>query len=161
HLKELQVLMGTAFPAATAELWQTRADKLYDAKQWTDSLTAYRTLTTLATGAAADHAQVRVAACQYQLGQTLPALTALQELDLSSSDAAAERLYLMASAYRRLDRIDSMEQQLQQLGKQYADSEWNEEALTMAGNYFFQQKDYEKAEDYYRASYEQFPQGDD
>jgi peptidoglycan lytic transglycosylase len=160
HLKQLQGAMGAAFPAATAELWHTRADKLYDASRWADSLTAYRTMASLTTGAMLDHAQVGAAACQYQMGSTGPALTALEKLQLSDPDSRAERLYLMASAYRRLDRADRMEQQLQQLGKEYADSQWNEQALMMAGNYFFQQKDYEKAGDYYQMSYKQFPHGD-
>ena len=153
--------MGAAFPAATAAVWQTRADKLYDAGRWGDAQTAYRTLASLAAGAALDHAQVRAAACLFQRGSTWPALTALQKLQVADADAAAERLYLMAAAYRRLGREESLEQQVQQLGERYPASEWNERALMMAGNYFLLQKEYDRAGDYYRMSYQQFPQSDD
>jgi len=164
-LKQLQRKMGSAYPAATAEMWRTRADKLYDAARWRDAQTAYRTLTTLAATLAQrsllDHARVRAGACQYQLGATWPALNSFQKLEITDPDAAAERLYTMAAAYRRLGRQDAMEQQIAQLGRQFPDSEWHEKALVLAGNHYLLQKEYERAGEYYRKSYEEFPQGAD
>ncbi|MBI4480004.1 MAG: transglycosylase SLT domain-containing protein [Acidobacteria bacterium] len=160
-LKQVQLKMGKSYPAATAEMWQTRADKLYDAGRWSNAQTAYRTLATLASGSLLEHARVRVSACQYQLGATWPALNSLQKLQLADSEAAAERLYTIAAAYRRLGRQDSMEQQIAELAKRYPDSEWHEKALVLAGNYYLLQKEYGRAGDFYRKSYEEFPQSDD
>ncbi|MBI3934203.1 MAG: transglycosylase SLT domain-containing protein [Acidobacteria bacterium] len=158
-LNQIRVKMGRSYPSATAEMWQTRADTLYAAGRWKDAETAYRTLSTLAEGSLLDRAQVRVSACQYQRGATWPALNGLQKLEVSDPDAAAERLYTMAAAYRRLGRQESMEQQIAQLAKQHPDSEWHEKVLVLAGNYYLLQKEYQRAGDYYRKSYEEFPQG--
>lgn len=152
--------LGDAYPAATLAIRQERADKLYQASQWRDALKEYQALASLATGTAREHAKVRAAACQYQTGSTWPSLTALQKLAPSDTDADAERLYTMAAGYRRLDRQEPMEQQLELLSQKYPQSEWYQKALVLAGNYYLIQKDTDKASGYYQQSYERFPTAD-
>ncbi|MBI2819564.1 MAG: transglycosylase SLT domain-containing protein [Acidobacteria bacterium] len=158
-LNQLRAKMGRDYPPSTAGMWALRADKFYDAGRWSDALSAYRSLANLAEGSLLDHARVREGACQLQLRATWPALNSLQKLKVSDPDAAAERLYTMAAAYRRLGRQDSMEQQVAFLAEQYPKSEWREKALILGGNYYLLEKEYDRASDYYRKSYEEFPQG--
>lgn len=159
-LNRLRRKMGRTYPASTAEMWVLRADKLYDSGQWRDALSAYRTLTTLAKGDLRDHARVRVSASQFHLRATWPALNSLSKLKVSEPEAAAERLYIMAAAYRRLGRRDRMEQRIKVLAEHYPKSQWYEKALLLAGNYYLLEKQYDRAVDYYRKSYENFPQGE-
>jgi soluble lytic murein transglycosylase len=158
-LDQLRTKMGKAYPASTAAMWIIRADKLYEAGRWSDALSAYRTLASLAEGRSLDHASVRVAACQLSLGATWPSLNSLTKLNVSEPEAAAERLYVMAAAYRRLGRRESMEQQIAVLAERYPKSPWREQALILAGNYYLLEKDYARASAYYRKSFEEFPQG--
>jgi soluble lytic murein transglycosylase len=159
-LNQLRAKMGGKYPASTAEMWALRADKLFEAGRWSDALSGYRTLAGLAEGGLLAHARVRVGACQFHLGSTWPALNALAELKVSEPEADAERLYVLAAAYRRLGRPQSMERQIEVLGERYPKSEWREKTLILAGNYYLLEKEYDRAGAYYRKSYEEFPHGE-
>ena len=159
-LDQLRARMGGGYPASTAEMWSIRADQLYDSGRWSDALSAYRTLAGLAGGSLLEHARVRASACQFHLGATWPALNALAALKVTEPDAAAERLYTMAAAYRRLGRRESMEQQIELLAERYPKSAWREKSLILGGNYYLLEEEYERAGGYYRKSFEEFPHGE-
>jgi soluble lytic murein transglycosylase len=160
RINALRRPMGKAFPEASVSMRQARADALYRARRWRDAQEAYEALAAISTGATAAAARVRIGACHFERGSTWPALTTLQKVQGADAQADAERLYLMAAAYRRLDRRESMEQQIDLLGKRYPDSEWHHKALVLAGNYHLLAKNNEAARYYYAKSYELFRDSD-
>ena len=161
RLQDLRLKMGTDYPTPTAAQWRQRADALFNRNRWKDAETAYRSLASSTDDAALrQRANVRVAVSQYQAGATWPALNALQALSLGDAEADAERLYIQSLGYRKLQRLDQMHDYLAQLGKKYPRSPWYEKALISAGNNYLLEKDYNRAGDYYRLAFQNFPGGD-
>jgi soluble lytic murein transglycosylase len=159
RLNALRRKLGRTFPAATVEMRAERAARLYEGGRWREAREEYQLLASSATGALRDLARVRMGVCQYQAGTTWPALTTLQKAQVSDPNADAERLYTMAAAYRRLGRRESMEQQIAALATKYPASEWHERALVLAGNFYLLEKQYDRASEAYRETYERFPKG--
>ncbi|MSO20190.1 MAG: tetratricopeptide repeat protein [Acidobacteria bacterium] len=169
RMQSLRLKLGKQYPVAEASLWLMRADALFAKSRWKDAESAYRNVSTTtsntpAAAALRQRAHVRVAVCQYQAGATWPALNALQAMDFShagaDAEADAERHYILSLGYRKLLRIDQMTQQLELLGKRYPQSPWYEKALISAGNNYLLAKDYNRAGDYYRLAFQNFPGGD-
>ncbi len=165
RMQSLRLKLGKQYPVVEASLWLMRADALFAKSRWKDAESAYRNVSTSspntpAAAAQRERAHVRVAVCQYQAGSTWPALNALQAMDISDAEADAERHCIMSIGYRKLLRIDQMTQQLELLGKRYPQSPWYEKALISAGNNYLLAKDYNRAGDYYRLAFQNFPGGD-
>jgi soluble lytic murein transglycosylase len=161
RLIDLRLKMTSAYPLPTAQQWKLRADALFNRSRWKDAETAYHNLATATDDAGLrQRANVRVYASQYQAGSTLPALNALQAMTLNDAEADAERLYVQSVGYRKLQRLEQMQQHLDQLGKRYPTSPWYEKALISAGNNYLLEKDYRRAGDYYRLAFKNFPGGE-
>jgi soluble lytic murein transglycosylase len=161
RLQDLRLKLADAYPAPGAELWQQRAEALFNRSRWKDAESAYRSLAAAtADNALRQRASVRVAVCQYQAGSTWPALNALAAMQPGDAEADAERLYILSIGYRKLQRIEQMNSHLEQLGKKFPKSQWYEKALISAGNNYLLEKDYTRAGDYYRLAFQNFPGGD-
>jgi len=161
RLLDLRLKMTSDYPSPSAQQWKLRADALFNRSRWKDAEAAYRSLATSTNDAAVrQRANVRISVSQYQAGSTLPALNALQAMTPSDAEADAERLYIQSVGYRKLQRLDQMQQYLDQLGKDYPSSPWYEKALISAGNNYLLEKDYTRAGDYYRLAFKNFPGGD-
>ncbi|MBI4463255.1 MAG: transglycosylase SLT domain-containing protein, partial [Acidobacteria bacterium] len=159
-LQPLKARMGTKFPSPTREQRQTRADQLYRAGKWVPAQKEYQALTAQTTGEDRERWRVRVGVCQYQARANWPALETLKDLKASDPELDAERIYTVAAIYRRLDRRDSMEQQIRSLGEKYPKSPWHEKAFLLAANYYLMAKELDQTEQYYRKLYGQFPNGE-
>ena len=128
-------------------------------RRWRDARNSYRELANVADGALLEQSRVRVATCQYYLGATWPALTILEKLKVQDRESSAERLYIMAAGYRRVKRPDLMRNHVELLASRYPQSPWYEQALINAGNYYLLEKDYDQAGEFYRQSFDMFPEG--
>jgi soluble lytic murein transglycosylase len=161
RLQDLRLKMRGDYPEPGAEQWQRRADALFDRSRWQDSESAYRSMASATEDPVLrQRANVRVASCQYQAGSTWPALNALSKMELSDPEADAERLYIQSIGYRRVKSIDRMHDYLDELGKKYPQSPWYEKALISAGNNYLLEEDYDRAGDFYRLAFQNFPGGD-
>ncbi len=158
QLAPLRRGLAKSYPDPSVEMVRFRAENLYGRRRWRDARNAYRELANLAEGALLAESRVRVAACQYHLGATWPALTALEKLKIQDGESGAERLYIMAAGYRRVKRPDLMRTHIALLASRYPQSPWYEQALINAGNYYLLEKDYDQAGEFYRQSFEMFPE---
>lgn len=157
------------FPKPTLDMLQARAEGLLDAGTRTSGAerdrllraasVAYGILGDVATGAAKDRAQVKAGRVFYHLGQSSRAKSALVPLKPRDPEAAAERLYYLGEANRRLKQRADFMAQLKILGSRYPKSPWHEEALFSAANYTLLADGPAKAAVLYRRLAELFPQG--
>ena len=151
--------LGAQFPGPSPVLREGRADSLFEARQWVSARREYAILAA-SNGAKKDRWAVRAGVCQYQSGATWPSLQTLLKMKVSDPEADAERLYTVAAAYRRLGRSASLEEHVQALVEKYPKSNWYQEALFLAGNYYRTANDTPRSMEYYRKVSETFPQGE-
>lgn len=157
-LRELRKEMGDAYPSPTDQMRVQRADRLFDAKQWRPALTEYQSL--IASSQFRDHARVRAGACEFNSGQTQAAFATLSRAELSDAEADAERMATLAIVYRRMDRYDDMDAEVEQLGEKYPQSVWYGKSLVMIGNYYLVADDRAKSAKGFTEAFQKFPKED-
>ena len=155
-IRELRASLGEKFPAVPLETRVGRAKALYDARRWNDARADYTALVDELQGAAQQDARLRVAICRANTGAG-PA--PLSSLTLTDAEFDAERLYTLSQVYRRGNNEAAMLAAIEQAVKQYPKSRWTEEALFAGGNYFRVNLERARAAEYYRRSFEGFPNG--
>jgi soluble lytic murein transglycosylase len=142
----LRTKLGADFPVTALDIRIARAEALYSAHEWYETRDDYTQLLGSLAGADRDHAEVRIAQSGVGLGASLTALT---NLSVSDPDADAERLYWIASSYRTQQREAEMLAAVEGAAARAPASRWTEQALFMAGNYFWVQLDRDRAASYY------------
>jgi soluble lytic murein transglycosylase len=161
RLSEAERRLGAAFAGPSIALREARADGLFEARQWESARREYAPLA--AMEAKRERWVVRLGASQYQAGATWPSLETLGRLEVSDPELDAERLYTLAAAYRRIGRNESMDEQVRVLGTRHPQSNWYQEALFLAGNYYRASKNPKetpRSMEFYRKVSEAFPQGE-
>jgi soluble lytic murein transglycosylase len=159
-----------AFAKPTREMLQARAQGLFDGGLRAPSSAertrllqaarvAYTILAEVTAGAVKDRAEVKAGRVFYHLGQSSQAKAALTPLRPRDPEAAAERLYYLGEANRRLKLPAAFLAQVKALGAHYPKSPWHEEALFSAGNYTLLSAGPAKAAVYYGKVASLFPQG--
>ena len=161
HLRDLKLELGAAYPEPSEEMHKARAESLFAAAQWKEAESEYRMLAKDSSRAARDHARVRIAVCMSRVGDVRGALATLKSTEVSDPDSEAERLYMLASLYRRMDEAPSMEEQIRLLGQFNPDSAWYEKALFLAGTYYWPSLDPERAVQFHTMVFERFPESED
>jgi len=158
------------FEKPTVELLQARADALLDAgtrngdraqrtRHLQAALVAYRELIEASQGATQQQAQVKLGRVYHTLTQSTLVRTTLLPLKLTDPEAAAERLYLLGEAHRRLKRRADFLANVSELGKRHPTSSWYEEALFSAANATLLSDGAIPAASLYGKLAELFPQG--
>ena len=156
-LLTLKDTMGAAYPAPTPAQLLHRADRLMEAREYTQARQAYQTVAAEARGLERDQALVRLGAADYLAGKTALAWPYLRGLQVADSEAAAERLYYVAECARRRNDDGEMMSAVRQLAAHYKQSPWRLKALTSAANCYVLLN---RPEDYVpllRAVYQDFP----
>ncbi|MBI1956097.1 MAG: outer membrane protein assembly factor BamD, partial [Acidobacteria bacterium] len=161
RLQTLRIKLGKDYPVASLEMRQSRAERLSGAGQWRGAQREYQALAAIHRGVERERWLLRLGVAQYRGGATWPALATLLKLVVSDPELDAERLYTLASLYRRLGREQTLQEQLRLLEQKYPQSPWYEKALFLAANYYMTSDDLEQANRYYRMVYQRFPQGED
>ena len=158
ELQRLREKMGASYRQPVPSALLARASKLMDAR---DFALARRELTDLAnatSGAERDLALVRIGVADQRARKDAAALSYLEGLQVSTPEADAERLYYVLAAARRLNRLDVMDQAVNQLAAKYPKSEWRLQALVAAGNEYFLLNQPQNFEPLFQACHEQFQQ---
>jgi soluble lytic murein transglycosylase len=161
RLSEAERRLGTAFTRPSIALREARADRLFEARQWGSARREYAPLA--AMQAKKEAWVVRLGVSQFQARATWPSLETLGRLEVSDPELDAERLYTLAAAYRRIGRSQSMQEQVRALGEKHPKSNWYQEALFLAGNYYRAARDPKETPrslEFYRKLFEAFPQGE-
>jgi soluble lytic murein transglycosylase len=158
RLDQLERGLGTTFPAVPLEQRAARADALYDARRWREAREEYESMLPLARDAqqasVAGRASLHIARARVELGGPIGILT---DFETKDAELDAERLYLLAQAYRSRKAEDEALATVDQLAKLYPQSHWTAEGLFTAGNILWVRLDRKHAAEYYRRVVEQFP----
>jgi soluble lytic murein transglycosylase len=135
-LLRLERDLGERYPQPTPQLRLDRAGKLFDSRQAARAKDEYEDMASRLSGLPRDQARVRMGAADYQVRKTEAAIAHLRDLQVSSPEAEAERLYWLVQSYRRLDRDDEMLEAVDQLARKAPNSLWRQKALIQAANNF-------------------------
>ena len=160
RLNTANARLGSRVPSPTWQFREARADRLFEARQWQDARREYAALTRSASNQPRqrrDRWTVRLGVSQYNSRATWPSLETLLQLEVSDPELDAQRLYTLAAAYRRVGRRSSLEEYVQTLAEKYPQSNWHEEALFLAGNYYRVVDETDRSMEYYRKVFELFP----
>ena len=153
----LKDAMGDAYPQPLAAQLLRHADRLVEAREFSRARAEFQSLAGQLTDVPRDQARVRLGAAEYLAGNSTAASSYLRNLELTESEADAERLYYLVECARRQNDDEQMMASLQHLAMQYPKSPWRLKALVSAGNRYLVVN---RPDDYvplYQAAYENFP----
>jgi soluble lytic murein transglycosylase len=156
-LAALKDSMGASYPPPPALQMLRRADRLTEITAYPLARTEYQALIGQLAGLERDQARVRVGAIDYLSGNTAAAYPYLRSLELTASEADAERLYFLTECARRLTDDDEMLSAIKRLAEEYPKSPWRLKALVTAASRFLLVN---RPDDYlplYRAAWQDFP----
>ena len=156
-LERLRAALGQEFQTATARQQLDRAAAWLRAKQYARARQEYTTLASELTGADRDEAQAGVGAALYLDGDHAGSARYLTPLHLEAAEPAAERLYYLTEADRRLNDDAAMLDAVHQLGERYPQSPWRLKALITAGNRYLLTQDRAQYVPLYQAAASAFP----
>ena len=148
--------MGGSFPDTPTDLLLARGDRLMTAHDYTRARVEFEAMLPKLSGAERDRARVRMGAADYFRGSA-GACAYLQGLEVSESEADAERLYYVAECARRKGDDAGMLSAVKHLDQSHAQSPWRLKALISAANRFLVANRVEDHEPLYAAAWRSFP----
>jgi soluble lytic murein transglycosylase len=154
RIPQLSRELGAPFPATPVSEQVARAEALYGAHRWRETLQEFEAVLPQTSVADHAHALLRIAQCRSAEGGGASALAAVNFTD---ADAEAERLYSLSQAYRNEKREPEMMGAINQLLTRFPQNTWAGEALFSTGNYYWVALDRAKAADFYRRGVDGFP----
>jgi len=155
-LAMLKETMGAGYPQPLPRQMLRRADRYLDAHEYREARGEYQMLASQLTGVERDLARVRGGEADYLGGNAATACTYLRGLDLSVSEADAERLYYQTECARKLGDDEGMLAAVKRL-EAYRQSPWRMKALVSAGNRFLLDNRPDDFIPLYKTVYEEFP----
>jgi soluble lytic murein transglycosylase len=155
-LPALEQELGAACPQPLPQQRLRRAELLFQGRQYTRARAEYEGLARILLAGQREHALVRAGAARLLEGKSSAAALYLRNLELSDDDAAAERLYYLAEAGRRLGDDSAMLSAVKRL-EEFRDSPWRLKALLTAANRFLLVNKVEKFLPLYQAIADDFP----
>ncbi len=153
--KDAEAALGSV--SATPQALLSRASKLLDARDFVRARQEFAAIAAGPPSPERDLAAVRLGAADYRARKNAEALAYLATLQVPTPEADAERLYWLVAAASRLDRLDTIEESLASLARQYGQSSWRREALIVAGGEYFALNQPENYERVYWSCYQDFP----
>jgi soluble lytic murein transglycosylase len=156
-MSNLRDRLGASYPAVSFETALDRAARFMDARNYTRARAEYQGLVVLLNGAEQDLARVRVGVSDYLRGQHTTGCQYLRTLQVSESEADAERLYYLAECAGRANNETERLETIRHLQAQHEKSPWRFKALTsLAARYLLTNRidDYEPL---YAAAARSFP----
>ncbi len=148
--------MGAAYPQPLPQQKLRRAERLMEARDYSRARAEYEMLAKTLTGGYREQAQVRAGASRMLEGNPSQGAAYLRGLDPEDPEAAAERLYYLAEAGRRLGDDRTMLDAVKRLDD-YPESPWRLKALVTAANRFLLVNQADKFLPLYQAAADDFP----
>ena len=156
-LVDLKNTMGAAYPEPLPEQALARADLLLAAHQYPEAKSEYESLLPRLVGVQHDQAAVRIGAADVGAGHLSLALPYLRGLELSESEADAERLFYEEDCARRFADDSAMMEAVHEIAKKYPHSEWRLKATVNAANRWLVTNRPDEFVKLYQEAYEEFP----
>lgn len=146
--------LGDQIPAIPIETRLAHAESVFRDRQWSEARTQYSEILPQLTGANRERAQVRIMECGVALGAGVTEISAMQ---INDPDVDAERDYTVADYYRAQQQDAQMKQAVEAAVSRAPSSTWADDALFLAGNYYWVNLDRDQASSFYWRDEQQFP----
>ncbi|HVQ38084.1 MAG TPA: tetratricopeptide repeat protein, partial [Pyrinomonadaceae bacterium] len=124
--------LGSTLSPATSEEAITRADKLYEAKRFSDASQAYSEAFARFSATATTPAQLRRVIAAANARKTVDAVNALNAIP-TSAETRAEALYYVAQAYARARQWEQARSSVEELRRSFPTSPFTPRALVSVG----------------------------
>lgn len=125
--------LGSALSPATSEEAITRADKLYDAKRFSDAASAYSDAFARFPDTASEAARLRRVIAAATARKTSDAVIGLNAIPSSAGETRAEALYHVAQAYARARQWELARSSVEDLRRSFPNSPFTPRALASVG----------------------------
>ena len=125
----------------------SHAGALFNGRLWSEARTEYAQLLPQLSGADKERAELRILECGVALGGGVSAIAALQ---ITDPDVDAERFFALAQYYRSVSPDSQMPAAVESAAARAPLSRWAEQALFLAGNYYWVQLERDRATGYYK-----------
>ena len=125
--------LGSTLSPARADEAIARADKLYEAKQFSDASPAYADAFARFSASANSQAQLRRVIAAASVRKTADAVSALNAIPASAGETRAEALYYVAQSYARGKQWDQARATVEELRRSFASSPFTPRALVTVG----------------------------
>jgi soluble lytic murein transglycosylase len=135
-----------------------RAERLFNAKRYTQARSEFDTLRAVSPGEDRELLDLRIAECDYYLKRARNAKTALRPY-IDRATRQSEVLFFYAVSLRDLNEIGEYLQTIQRVATQFPAETWADEALNDLATYYVRKDEDEKADQVFRDLYSRFPTG--
>jgi soluble lytic murein transglycosylase len=152
---KLAQLNSTTAPATNAEA-TTRADKLFEAKRYSDAVNAYTEAFTRFPTTQSAALQLRRGIAASSSKRTPDAISSLSNIPTSAPERA-EALFYLTQAYAGARQWDMARGAIAELRKSFSDSSFAPRAMVRAGEIARDAKDTEQAANFFRDAITAFP----
>ncbi|MEP6911599.1 MAG: transglycosylase SLT domain-containing protein [bacterium] len=125
--------LGSTLSPGTAEEATTRADRLYEAKRFSDAAQAYADAFARFPNSANAQAQLRRVISAASVRKTADAVSALNAIPSSAAETRAEALYYVAQAYARARQWEQARSSVEELRRSFPGSPFTARALVSVG----------------------------
>ena len=125
--------LGSTLSPAQGDEATARADKLYEAKRFSDALQTYNDAFARFPVTASAEAQLRRVIAAASVRKTADAVSALNAIPSSAGETRAEALYYVAQAYARAKQWDQARATVEELRRSFASSQFTPRALVTVG----------------------------
>jgi len=125
--------LGSTLSPARADEAIARADKLYEAKRFSDASQAYADAFARFSGSADSQAQLRRVIAAASVRKTADAVSALNAIPASAGETRAEALYYVAQSYARAKQWNQARATVEELRRSFASSPFTPRALVTVG----------------------------
>ena len=125
--------LGSTTTPATTEEAITRADRLYEAKKFTDALSAYSDAFAKFPATATTENQLRRGIAAYSARKTPDAVAALSAVPTSAGETRAEALFYLAQTYARARQWEQARATAEELRKTFPNSNFTPRAFVALG----------------------------
>ena len=158
-LQQVKSALGREYPEPSWDLQEGRAQILFNQKKYRDARLEFEKLAAGIkdpSSAHKQHALLRAAQARLQLKGS-PSL--VSSLKITDPEVDAERIYIVAQIARSANKESDMQSAIEAVVQKYPESKWSEEALMMAGNYYWVQLNRHEAIKYYQRIVDNFTSG--
>ena len=151
---------NSQIPDLTTDELLLRANNLYKYPLFDKAVTEYQRL--LEALPAERHSEIlqKLGVSLFKIGKTEDAILIFNRVvnEALSKNAGAEALLWLGKCYARLGDDDSLLNSYQAIFKRYSESEWMDDALFAAADFYSNKNDFKKAISYYKKLAEGFPE---
>jgi soluble lytic murein transglycosylase len=125
--------LGSTTSPATTEEAITRAERLNNAKKYTDALTAYTDAFAKFPATATNENQLRRGIAAYSLRRTPDAVAALNAIPTSAAETRAEALFYLAQTYARAKQWEQARATAEELRRTFPNSNFTPRTFVAVG----------------------------